>query len=82
VEQIEKLSKLSRAELEAMHLEMKEVLDYNFNHFYSTFKELVVDEMLDNFKSCINQWNNGRIGDKRIDLSMIDFVNVRKTLLS
>lgn len=82
VEQIERLSNLSRNELDKMHVEMQEVLDFNFNHFYGKFKEIIVDEMLGNFKNCAIQWNNGRIGEKRIDLSNIDFEKVKQTFIS
>jgi hypothetical protein len=79
--QIEKLSKLSKKELDLMHEEMREVLDHNFNHFYGSFREVIVEEMLENFKGCVGQWNNGRIGDKRIDLDLLDFNHI-KTILS
>lgn len=82
VKQIEKLSKLSKEELDLMYNEMKETLDYNFDHFYGEFKEIIVDEMLENFKSCITQWNNGRFGDNRIDLSSVDFNKVRSILVN
>lgn len=82
VEEINKLSSLSANELDVMYADMKETLDYNFNHFYGNFKEIVVDEMLENFKSVVAQWNNGRIGDKRMDMSTINFDHVKKVLIS
>ena len=82
VEQLERLCSLSDKELRAMYVEMKEVLDYNFDHFYGEFKNVVVDEMLENFKGVARQWNNGRINDKTIDLDRVDFDYVRKLLTS
>lgn len=80
--QLEKLCSLTSDELNAMHSEMKEVLEYNFNHFYGEFKTVVVDEMLENFKGVARRWNNGRLGDKLINLDNIDFAQVKKTLTS
>jgi hypothetical protein len=82
VEQVEKISALSRPELMQMHEEMKDILDYNFNHFYGAFREIITDELLENFKNCFHQWNNGRIDGRNIDLSLIDFNEIRATLLS
>ena len=48
--EIEKLCKLSMGELEQMHSSMTEILEYNYNHFYGKFKDIIVDEMLDHFK--------------------------------
>jgi hypothetical protein len=44
-----------------MHRDMMSVLDYNFEHFYGRFREIVVTEMLDNLESALAQINNGRI---------------------
>lgn len=82
IEQLEKLCKLSHNELTQMHEEMQEVLEYNFNYFYGDFRTVIVDEMLDNFKNCANQWNNGRIDNRTMDISNIDFDNVKKVLTS
>ena len=82
VDELEKIAKLSPSELKAMHAEMKEVLDYNFNHFYGKFREIITDELLDNFKSVATQWNNGRFNGKTIDLNLIDFPQVRSLLLN
>lgn len=60
-QELAKLCKLSRPELEAMHEEMQEALDYNFNHFYGKFKHIIVEELVENFRSCLGQWNNGRV---------------------
>ena len=35
--------------LKQMYLEMQEILEYNFNHFYTTFKDLIFDELVNNF---------------------------------
>ena len=82
IEQLEKLCKLSQEELTVMHREMEDILEYNFNHFYGEFKTVIVDEMLENFKGCISQWNNGRVDGRKVDLNDIDFDSVKKLLTS
>ena len=47
--ELARLCAMDRGALEQMHREMQEVLEYNFNHFYTTFKDLIVDELVDNF---------------------------------
>lgn len=51
--EIAKLCAMDRTALEQMHTEMKEILEYNFNHFYTTFKELIINELVVNFNSVI-----------------------------
>jgi len=58
--EIEKLCALSKGELDDMYAEMKEVLVYNYNHFYGKFKEIIVNELVDNFEGVLMQFNNGR----------------------
>ena len=58
--EIAKLCSREKNELEQMHLEMQEILEYNFKHFYTTFKDLIVDELVDNFDHILCQINNGR----------------------
>ena len=47
--------------LEQMYAEMQETLEYNFDHFYNGFKDLIVDELVDNFADVLKQINHGRI---------------------
>lgn len=80
--ELEKLCKLSDTELNAMHAEMQEVLDYNFLHFYGKFKKIIVDELLNNFKGVVNQWNHARIDGRVVDISHINFNSIRAMLLN
>jgi hypothetical protein len=48
-QELARLCAMDRVALEQMHLEMQATLDYNFTHFYTTFKHLIVDELVDNF---------------------------------
>jgi hypothetical protein len=79
--EIEKLCKLSPSDLKKMHLEMREVLEFNFNHFYGEFKNIIVRELLDNFRGIAAQWNNGRVDSRNLDLSLVNFHTIEKRLL-
>ena len=59
--EIKKLCALTPEELKKMHVEMQETLEYNFQHFYTGFKDIIVDELVDNFNSILNQINVGRM---------------------
>lgn len=72
--ELKQLCQLSQQELETMHQEMQEIFDYNFNHFYGKFKEIVITEMLDNFKSCVGQL-------PEFDLAKVDLNEVKKRWL-
>lgn len=80
--ELEKLCKLSDSELHQMHEEMKEVLEYNFLHFYGKFKEIITDELLNNFKNAVHQWNHARVNGRVVDISHIDFAAIRAMLLN
>ena len=81
VAEIKKLCNLSIGEINIMYQEMKEVLDYNFNHFYGEFKTIIVNELVDNFEGAVAIWNNGRVDDNRVDLSNVDLLKLKKLLL-
>jgi hypothetical protein len=59
--ELKKLCELSPTELRKMHQEMKEVLEFNYQHFYTDFKKIIVDELVDNFMSILNVINHGRM---------------------
>ena len=79
VDEIEKLSNLSWDETLAMYEEMREVLEHNFHHFYGEFKTIIVDELVDNFESCLDKWNTMN-PTSPIDVSVYDFTNIKKIL--
>jgi hypothetical protein len=41
------------ADLIMMHKEMQETLEYNFTHFYTEFKNIIIDELVDNFNDVL-----------------------------
>ena len=56
-QELARLCAMDPSALEQMHQEMQAVLEYNFNHFYTTFKDLIVDELVDNFEAIIQKHN-------------------------
>ena len=75
------------SELKIMHQEMKEVLQYNYNHFYGEFKRIITNELVDNFEGILMQFNNGRQPNNhsrfhhRFDLSKEYLEEVKQRLL-
>lgn len=67
-------------EIVQMFKDMRPVLEHNKKHFFGEFRKIITEELVDNFQSCINQWNNGRIDDRRISIHA-DFESVKKILL-
>lgn len=55
VHEIEKLCNLSNDKLNTITEEIQEVVDYNFNWFYGGFKELIVNEMVDNYSKALDE---------------------------
>ena len=51
---------MSKVQLNVMYQEMTEVLEYNYQHFYTTFKKQIVNELVDNFNGVLSQYNNGK----------------------
>jgi len=74
-EQIARLCAMEPADLIMMHAEMQETLDYNFDHFYNTFKDHIVDELVDNFKHILDL-----VDDPKCQLSLPYLEEVKKRL--
>jgi hypothetical protein len=55
---IQKLNQHSIADLKEMYFEMLPVIEHNYEHFYGKFKQILVNEMLDNFTSNLDLWNS------------------------
>jgi len=64
--EVQKLCALSPQQLNQMHQDMKETLNYNKQHFFGDFKRIIIDEMVDNFDTCIRLWNNGRVDGRDV----------------
>jgi len=81
VDQTQRLSAMSDSDLREMHQEMQTVLEHNFNHLWSGFRHLIVDELVNNFETCVRLWNNGRVDGKELPLQNIDIARVKQILL-
>lgn len=64
--EIDRISTLSRASRTDMLEDMRATLEHNKRHFFSRFREIIVEELVDNFDRCLRIWNNGRIDDRRL----------------
>jgi len=81
VDQVKILCTMSTPQLKQMHQDMQSVLDYNFNHLWTGFRTKIVNELVDNFETCVRSWNNGRIDDKSLPLNQINLEQVKNLLL-
>ena len=79
-QELTRLCAMSPDKLKQMHSEMKEVLDYNFNHFYGDFKQIIVDELVDNFYHCVCQLNNGKPTDQIVPVNPNTLLEVKNRL--
>lgn len=81
VDQTQRLCAMSDSDLREMHREMQPVLEYNFNHLWSGFRHQIVNELVDNFETCVRLWNNGRVDGRELPLHNIDLARVKQILL-
>lgn len=56
-QEIARLCAMSLDQLEQMHEEMKEILKFNYDHFYGEFRTIITNEMIDNFDTILQQNN-------------------------
>jgi len=81
VAEINKLCSLSHTQLLQMHHEMQEVLEYNHQHFYTNFKTIIVNELVDNFEICVKQYNLGISDRFQFRLHNVNLDQVKTLLL-
>jgi len=67
-EEITKLCAMSKQQLQQMHRDMLPVLIHNKQHFFGQFREIIVNELVENFDGCVRVWNNGRVDDRHLPL--------------
>lgn len=77
--EVRRLCNMPYEELDKMYQEMQEVLDYNFNWFYRDFKQVLVNELVDNFVNCLVQYNT-QVPQQPIKFDHVDFESVKKLL--
>jgi hypothetical protein len=81
VAEVERLCQLPVDELNQIYQEMQDTLEYNFDWFYGGFKKVIVNELVDNFKGCVDQHNSTpAYSNNYINLNNIDFDSVKKRL--
>jgi hypothetical protein len=81
VDQTSRLCAMSDSELRQMHQEMQPVLEHNFNHLWTTFRQHIVHELVNNFERSVRLWNNGRIDGRELPLHKINLEQVKQILL-
>ena len=79
-DEVEKIANLSEDKIEEMYWDMQEVLDYNYQHFYTDFKQIIVNELVDNFEGYMRWHNNGRLNDEVYDIESLNLPEVKKLL--
>lgn len=80
-DEIEKIANLTEDTIEEMYWDMQEVLEHNHRHFYTDFKQIIVDELVDNFEGYLRWWNNGRLNDEIYDIESLNLPEVKRLLL-
>ena len=78
-EELEKLCRLNSDQLKDMHLQMQDVLEYNFQHFYGDFQNIIVDELVDNFEKAVTDYNQ-QVKFNKLDISNLDLTRVKQRL--
>jgi len=80
--ELEKLCQLSHTELMDMFDKMQDILEFNHQHFYGKFKEIIVNELVDNFEGCAKKYNLHLSDWRQVPTHLINFEKVKKLLLS
>lgn len=78
----DQIEKLSKQDIKTVYAEMQDVLEYNHQHLYGKFKEIIVDELLWNFKKQVNWYNFDRIERHRLPIDRVNFEQIRRLMLS
>jgi hypothetical protein len=82
VAEVERICQMTPDEINTMFNDMQPILEHNFNWFYGGFKQHIVNEMVDNFRRCLVQFNAGRntSANNYIDYSRINFQEIKNRL--
>jgi hypothetical protein len=81
VKELTRLCELPHEQLLQMHEEMKPILEFNHQHFYGEFKEIIVDEMIDNFKKCVFWYNRDLSERYQLPAQNLNYDNIKSTLM-
>lgn len=80
VRELSRFAEMSTKQLTSMYQSMLPILQHNKQHFFGNFRDIIVDELVENFDQCIRMWNNGRVDDRQLML-IPDLESVKHTLL-
>jgi len=75
------LVKLSKQDLDKMYQEMQSVLQFNYNHFFNEFREIIVTELVDNFKKCVFLYNKDMLDQFKVPEENLDYKKITEILL-
>lgn len=78
-DEIEKIANLSEDEIKTMYLDMQQVLEHNYRHFYTDFKKIIINELVDNFQEYLNSYNVKQ-GQNVYDIDSLNLPEVKKLL--
>jgi hypothetical protein len=73
-DEISRFARMHVDDLRNIHKDMLPVLEYNKQHFFGKFREIIVTELLDNFDQCIRIWNNNRVDGREFTLPDLELV--------
>lgn len=79
VSEIARFAHMNVQQLRDVHQDMLPVLQHNKQHFFGHFRDIIVNELVDNFDHCLRRWNNGRVDDRDVPLH-VDLQSVKKIL--
>jgi len=66
-------------DLQDMYQEMLPIVKHNYNHFYTDFKKIIVNELVDNFVQTVNLHNSQNNGHY-YDLNSLDIPTIKNRL--
>ena len=59
---------------------MQDTLKFNKQHFFGNFQDIIVNELVENFDTCIRIWNHGRLDSTRVLPRQYDIDLVKRIL--
>jgi len=77
-QQVARFAAMTPRTLRAVYHDMLPVLEHNKRHLFGKFRQIIVNELVDNFDHCVCIWNNGRVDER--DLPRIDVKSAKRIL--
>lgn len=79
-DEVEKIANLEEEKIEVMYWDMQKVLAHNYNHFYTDFKQIIVNELVDNFEGYLRWHNHDRLYIDSYDIDNLNLSEVKRLL--